>query len=281
MRPRPHGFLSLALLIGSLQSTIAFSHESPAHQVAHLTSRLGTAQSDVSLRLERAELLRLLGEFDRAEADLDTVLVLDPSSARARLCRGALELDRGRPSLALPWLDAYVASHPTDPAVRRLSGRAFEQLGRPADALVELDAVVRLPGRVTPDDYLARARAQREAGWSIERVLTGLAEGRTRLGEAIGLELAAIDLELELGAFDHALARLDRVAEHYDRKEVILERRAAILAAAGRTEEARGVYAAALAELLSLDASQRGAPSQMLEQRVRAALIALTASEPR
>jgi tetratricopeptide (TPR) repeat protein len=281
MRPRPHGFILLASFVCLLGSAIAFAHESPTHAIADLTRRLDTAHADVSLRLERAELFRLTGEFDRAEADLDTVFALEPESARARLCRGALELDRGRPSLALPWLDAYAVGHPNDPEVRRLSGRALQRLGRPADALIELDAVVGLQGRVTPDDYLVRAQVQREAGWSNERVLMGLDEGRARLGEPIGLELASIDLELELGTFDRALVRLDRIAPRYERKEVILERRAAILTAAGRTEEARGAYAAALAELASLDPSRRGAPSLMLEKRVREALLALAPREAR
>jgi hypothetical protein len=141
------------------------------------------------------------------------VFALEPESARARLCRGALELDRGRPSLALPWLDAYAVGPP-----KRSRGQAFEWpggssgSGGPADALIELDAVVGLQGRVTPDDYLVRAQVQREAGWSNERVLMGLDEGRARLGEPIGLELASIDLELELGTFDRALVRLDRIA---------------------------------------------------------------------
>jgi predicted Zn-dependent protease len=256
------------------------AHESTTREIADLSRRLTTYPADVEALLRRAELLRANREWTAAEADLDSALALAPGSAVARLCRGALELDRGRPSNALPWLDAYAALHPRDPEVRRLRARALLAIGRPAEAAAELAAVLRTSARPTPEDFLACAAARRAAGEPDERVLAELDEGVARLGEAVSLELAAIELELALGRPDQALARLDRIAPRYARREVVLERRAAILAAAGRPAEARATYAVVLAELESLDPAHRQLPATAaLEARTRTALAAYATGE--
>jgi Flp pilus assembly protein TadD len=61
------------------------------------------------------------------------------------------------------------------------------------------------------------------------------------------LQLAAIDLEVELGRHDDALRRLDDLLGPKGRNPVWIARRGEILHRAGRRDEARAEYRRALA----------------------------------
>ena len=86
---------------------------------------------------------------------------------------------------------------------------------------------------------------------------TGLDEGINKLGPLVTLELAAIDLELRRDNYDAALARLDVITAQSERKEMWLVRRGEILSAAGRSEEAREAFNAALTAIDSLPPARR------------------------
>jgi hypothetical protein len=89
--------------------------------------------------------------------------------------------------------------------------------------------------------------------------------------------MPAIHAEVERGCHDAALSRLAGLAPGSARREGLLERRAAILAAAGRWAESRAAYAAALAEIESLPADHRQRRvTRELEARIRVALALST-----
>ena len=113
----------------------------------------------------------------------------------------------------------------------------------------------------------------------IDVALQGLDEGLERLGQPITLLLYAIDLELELGRHDAALARLDRIASRADRKETWLVRRGEILEQAGRPAEARAAYVAAIEAVQALPATRRGTRAvSRLQTRAEEALTRLDAT---
>ena len=100
--------------------------------------------------------------------------------------------------------------------------------------------------------------------------LRGLDEGIQKLGPLVTLQLFAIDVELKQKNIDGALARLDKVAEKSPRKETWLARRGEILQQAGRPEEARQAFKAALASFQTLPPTRRNVPAMLeLERRLR------------
>jgi len=107
----------------------------------------------------------------------------------------------------------------------------------------------------------------------IDEALRGLEEGISKLGPVVTLQLAAIDLELRRKNFDGALVRLDQIAAQSQRKESWLVRRGEILKLAGRDEEARAAFNAALNAIESLPPAHRQSRSvSALELRARSAL---------
>ena len=93
----------------------------------------------------------------------------------------------------------------------------------------------------------------------------------------VTLEMAAVELEVDAKRYDQALARVNRLAARAAGKAPWLARRGAILARAGRTNEARTAYVSALEGIESLPAGRRRArANQELENSVRDALRRLT-----
>jgi predicted negative regulator of RcsB-dependent stress response len=103
--------------------------------------------------------------------------------------------------------------------------------------------------------------------------LIGLDEGIKRLGPLVTLQLTAIDLELRRRNYNAALARLDEITSQSDRKETWLVRRGEILKLAGRQEEARAAFNAALVAIESLPPQRRQSRAvTTLQLRARSAL---------
>ena len=90
-----------------------------------------------------------------------------------------------------------------------------------------------------------------------------------RLGPVVALAMSAIEIEVDLGRFDSALARVDLLATRSPRQETWLAQRGEILEVAQRPEEAHASYLRVLAEIENLPA-QRRRTSAMSRLRSRA-----------
>ena len=253
----------------SLQCRVVLAHDSTRDEIETLSTRIRGGEATASDLLRRGELHRLNGEWAAAAADYDRAALLDPASPRVPLCRAALFLAVGSADAAKRTLDRVLGRAPDDADALQLRAQALIALGRPLQAARDLDRMLAHIKRATPDHYLERARTLVRCGERyIGRALEGVDEGIQRLGTIVSLELFAIDLELRRRHFDAALARLDRLAPQLGQAGILLERRGELLAAAGRSDEARAAFAAALAEIESL-APQRRSTLAVVEREAR------------
>ncbi|MEO8444212.1 MAG: tetratricopeptide repeat protein, partial [Gammaproteobacteria bacterium] len=104
-----------------------------------------------------------------------------------------------------------------------------------------------------PDIVLEHADALLGAG-DAHRVpaLQVVEGGISRQGPLLTLQLKAADIELSLGQYDAALRRFEQLAAQSPRKERWQLRRGDVLRSAGRPQEARAAYLAAMASIESL-----------------------------
>jgi len=244
--------------------------------------RVAEAPGDPAAYLDRAELQRRHGDWPAALADLERAAEQSRASPPPELAyeRGLALLDAGRAREAEAALDAYLERAPGSPAGHAARGRARAAQGRQREAADDFAAAIEHQPVPLPEYYLERARALAAAGGAQrDEALRTLDEGMLRLGAVPSLGLAAVDLELERGAVDAALARLERLARVGGAQPVAWRvRRAEILEGAGRTQEARESYARALHELEALPPRRREAPAlRDLAARVREALGRLEA----
>lgn len=263
--------LYVGLLI--LAPGTAIAHGSLDHELEALDQRLGEARGEARTLLHRGEIHRLKGNWQSARDDFDAAARVAPGLVEVDLCRAALELDLGNAAAAESLLDRVLAGTPDQRRGLELRAKVRTRLGRPLDAVADLDRLIAADPAAKPDLYHERASLLSTAGpQHLDRALAGLDQARARLGTLPSLELFAIDLELGRRGHDAALARLERLTKTLATRD-LLERRGTILLAAGRDDEARAAFAAALAELESMPAFRRRTAAVIKqEDRLRARL---------
>jgi len=177
---------------------------------------------------------------NRARERLEAALRIDPASPEAALAMGEQELRRGRPHQAVRILTPVVAATPGFPAARATLAQAWGQVGMPSRAQLEM---LRL-GADVPASPLAVEAASRAAR-QLERAdeATRLLRKLLALRYSDGLARAAlVQLLVDRGDLDGALEQLSQ-AERLDSADLWLRlRRADLLAANGRPQEAEEEY---------------------------------------
>jgi tetratricopeptide (TPR) repeat protein len=258
----------------------AWSHPAIDAQIEDLTAMIEESPTDANLFLRRGELHRIHRDWPKAEADYRASLELDPQLVIADYCLGRLRLDAGDPAGARAHLDRYLKQRPTDPEALAARARALNALGKHVEAAKDFTGAIDNSANDSPrpEYFLERARALEAAGPShIAEALTGLDDGVDRLGEIITLQLFAVDLELARSNYEGALRRLDLISARSVRQEPWLVRKATILEAAGRNEDARAAYEQTLASINSLPSSRRNNKAvTRLENEAREALERLS-----
>ena len=269
----------LPLLLVVLSMPPAFGHGDARHAIALLGELIAKYPDDSALYLKRGELHRQREDWAAALADFDRAAALKPDLAAAMVGRGLSLLGAGRSEQAAAALDRAIGLAPENLIARLGRARACARLGRNEAAAADFDFVLAYTPDPQPEHYLERAAALESAGEGREEAaLRSLDQGIARLGPLVTLELAAIDLELKRGAYDHALRRLEAAAASAERRESWLARRGEILESAGRPTEARVAYLNALAAIEELpEYRRRSRAVKALENQVRDAWTRLSA----
>lgn len=256
-----------------LLAGLAQAHEGLHEQIAAITAKIKRDPKNASLYLQRGELHRLHRDWGHAAADYDRAERLQPSLKTVELARGKMLLDSGRLQRAKLTLDRFLSQQPGHYEGLVTRARVLAKLGARTDAAKDFTHALALSSMPEPELYLERANVLAGDEQRIDGALTGLDEGINKLGSLVTLQLAAIDLELRRKNHDGALARIDQIAAQSQRKEAWFVRRGEILKLAGRDDEARAAFNAALLAIESLPPAHRQSRSvTALELRARSAL---------
>jgi len=264
--------LALVAICLSLPS-FAIAHEGIHEQIVAVTAEIKRDPKNAALYLRRGELRRLHRDWSRAAADYDQAERLQPSLSNIDLARGKMLFESRRFQRAKLALDHFLRKNPNSFEGLVTRARVFAKVGERIKATHDFTRALELAVASEPELYLERAETLSSDERYIEEALRGLDEGINRLGPLVTLQLSAIDLELRRNNYEVALTRLDLIARQSDRKEMWLVRRGEILKSAGRNEEARAAFIAALAAIESLPAERRQTRTvSELQSRARAGL---------
>lgn len=248
--------LGVAICVGLLPS-FARAHEGLHEQIVAVTAKIKRDPKNASLYLQRGELHRLHRDWARAAADYNRAARLQPGLKVVDLARSKMLFESGRFQRARLTLDRVLKQQPGHYEGLITRARVLAKLGARIEAARDFTAALERSSVPEPELYLERAQVIAGDGKRIDEALSGVDEGIKKLGPLVTLQLAAIDLELRRQNYDAALARLDVVAAQSERKETWLVRRGEILKLAGRQEEARAAFSAALAAIESLPPERR------------------------
>ena len=239
----------------SLLSSFAHAHEGLHEQIVAITAKIKRDPKNASLYLQRGELHRLHRDWTRAAVDYDRAELLQPSLIIIDLARGKMLFESRRLQGAKFVLERFLRQQPDHIEGLITLARVLAKTGARLQAAQNFTrALTRVP---EPELYVERSQVLSGGEQYIEEALRGLDEGVNRLGPLVTLQLSAIDLELRRKNYDAALTRLDLIAGQSERKETWLVRRGEILKAAGRTDDARAAFNAALVAIESLPPERR------------------------
>lgn len=257
----------------AMLSSFALAHEGLHEQIVALTAKIKRDPKNASLYLQRGELHRLHRDWTRAAADYDRAARLRPDLKIVDLARGKMLFESGRFQRARLVLDRFLSQQPDHYEGLITRARVLARVGLRREAIEDFSHALAKSAVPDPDLYIERAQVTAGDEKRIDEALNGLDEGIKRLGPLVTLQLPAIDLELRRHNYDAALVRLDAVTAQSERKETWLVRRGEILKLAGRQEEARAAFNAALVAIESLPPERRQSRAvTTLQLRARSAL---------
>jgi len=266
-------FIWLVVICVALLPSQVHAHEGLHEQIAAITAKIKRDPKNASLYLQRGELHRLHHDWARAASDYDRAERLQPNLKIVELARGKMFFDSSRLQRAKLTLDRFLNSQPNHYEGLITRARVLARLGARIDAARDFTQALSLSSIPEPELYLERANVLAADEKQLNEALRGLDEGINKLGPLVTLQVAAIDFELRSKNYDGALARLDQITAQSQRKESWLVRRGEILQLAGRNDEARAAFNAALTAIESLPPAQRQSRAvSALELRARSAL---------
>ncbi|MFT7676242.1 MAG: tetratricopeptide (TPR) repeat protein [Planctomycetota bacterium] len=257
MRPRLLSLLACALLFGATPLAAAPDGELWA-QIELVSKDLRKNPRRADLFLRRADLLRRFRQFPGALADVKQARRLDPALSAAGRIEGRILRDAGHTWRALRAYGEFLEHNPNVHGARLERAQLWASVNRLRSAVRDYDHVIAGDAKPSPDVFMARHDLQLRQGPGLRSAaLAGLETGLTKLGPIISLELPALQLETELGHYERALARIERIAKVLPRLDGWWLHRAEVLRAAGRQAEAQSAYRSALNKLAQVPASRR------------------------
>ena len=269
-------FLSFAAL-----SWTAFAHPTIDARLVEVNAALKLEPSRGDLWLRRGDLYREGGEWSAARADYRRARELGVARTDLELAFGRLEFESGNPGPSLKRFDSALRSlaetSPRRIVTLRLRAQVLTRLGRANEALRDLDEVLELTDRVSPELLIQWADSAVAAG-EVDRAVAGLDAVSQRFGGLVAVEARALEIEFEAGRIDGAVARATRLMASSPRPEVWAVRRAEILESSGRSTAALRAYRASRQALAEASRRRRTESFADLERRAESGLERLEAN---
>lgn len=280
-RPRACGRLSrwrqiVLVVVGlGLPAATGLAHGALDEKIAQLKTAIEAKPDDLGLQFALANIYCQHEEWAETLALLDGLEQAAPGQYDGDFLRGEALLGLHRPAAAKPALDRFIVTHPQHARALRIRARTRAALGESAGALIDYRAALGVVGRPEADFVQEAAAAFATLGQRDEAIDV-LSRGIEQLGDIPSLVAQVLELEVAAKRFDAALGRVEVLQKSAPRPEPWRARRAALLAQAGRTEEARLAWQELVDHLGALPNLERGSPAMTkLAAEAKQALRAL------
>lgn len=246
-------------------------------EIIAFTEQIRNQPRNPDLYLSRGDLYRAQQNWDAAQSDYDQARTLDPKLELIDFVRGRMFLEANWPLSAKAALDRFLAKHGNHVEALVSRARTLAKLGNRLAASQDYARAIQLGPGSQPELYLERAQTlAAEGGPYIKEALQGIDDGIKKLGPLVTLQLCAIDIEVAQKNYEAALSRVEAVAAANPRKETWMARKGEILRQAGRNDEARAAFQAALKAMETLPPARRNVPAMSeLQKRIQEQLANL------
>lgn len=257
------------LVPAAITPRTATADASVEERLAIADAQIAKRPDDARLYFDRGEIYRGARRWAAAVEDYERARALDPKLDQVSLALGELMLAAEAPAKAVEHLTKYLDAHSGSARARLARGRALARLGRVDEAVADYDRALAAMPAPQPDHAVERARLLAQHNRPADAV-RGLDEVMKKVGEVPVLQLEAVEMQAGRKQYGDAVRRLDSLLRRTPRQPAWMARRAEILEQAGRKEEARRGYDAALDVIRAQPASRQALPAiRELERRIR------------
>jgi tetratricopeptide (TPR) repeat protein len=263
------------LTVCLLFSTAVFGHGTFHDRLAEIERQIAQKPDAAALYEQRAVIYYSHEDWQAALVDLEKADRLSQGQIDTDLLRGQALDAGGQTSAAKAVLDGFISRHSDHGGALTSRARVWMKLKMPREALSDYRAALSQTPNAEPDlvqevvEALISEQQSEEAGALLEVHLK-------RLGNSPGLVMKALELEIALGRYDAALARVDVLKQTAPRPEPWMARRASVLAQAGRIRESQAAWLALITHLQALPNLERGAHAmQLIAEQAHQALASL------
>lgn len=254
-----------SLLVLTCWAGISAAHEAVDSSIGRYDALIKEQPNQSVLYLKRGELHRENKHWQLAWADYQQAQRLPASREQQHeilFCMGRMQLQSGHPDQALPLLQQVLEANPGYIRVRLNLARAYLALNQPEQAVRQMDIYISLLKRPSPDVYLERARMAQTLGpESYQQVVRGLEEGVNALGPIVTLLAELIDVHLQHGNTDTALAGFEQLPPVIKSLPKWQAKKGDIYMQAGNLEAALRTYEKALEIISELPARRQSTPA--------------------
>jgi len=238
-------------------SVVAFGHGAYHDVVADLNAKLAVTPDDVDLRFRLAAAHVEHGEWKACLEEVAKVEALSGGAIRTTYLSGKALAGEGKLVPALSDLDAFLEAEPGHQLALIERARVRVKLGQVEAGFVDYEAA--LATSAPAEVYVEAVEALRRHDRTEEAFALAETSVKETGGDPAAL-LCAIDCATSLGRTDDAVGHLDELMKKWPRPEPWMQRKAEILAAAGRQEEAKAAWRALHDHLLALPNLERAQP---------------------
>ncbi|MGH7894109.1 MAG: tetratricopeptide repeat protein [Candidatus Binatia bacterium] len=257
--------------LGGDLSTTALAHLGMDELEREIGEEVARSPGDPAGHLNAARVHEQKREWDAALVELEVASERGADPDVVDTIRGRIFVAAGLPGRGKIEFDRVLVRRPDASGVLLERGRAWAKLGNADEAAADMRRAIASLPRPTPEQVIELRDVLLAAGRR-EDAVRALDAGMARVGRVASLQLAAVDLEVELHRYDDALRRIDELLAASPHDPSWVARRGEILQRAGRTAQSRAEYARALALIDARPAGRRGKPFEELRQRLATAL---------
>jgi Flp pilus assembly protein TadD len=225
--------------------------------VADLSSRLLVTPGDVDLRMKLAAAHVEHGEWQPCLDEIARIEKLAPGRHATGAFMGRSLAGLGKSEEALSVLDAHLAQDPDDQFALVARARVRLKLGQVTGGLEDYRTALMNPA--TAELYVETCEALRRNGEG-KAALAVAEEGLKACKADPAILLCAVECAAEAGEVEAALVHLDQLQRAWPRPEPWMQRKAELLAEAGRATEARDAWRVLHDHLLALPNLERAQP---------------------
>jgi tetratricopeptide (TPR) repeat protein len=265
----------IAVIFFAVMSSQAYAHGTHSSLMAKVDAQLAERPEDGGLWYQRAVLEFEHEDFAAAAEDFAKAEKFAPGEYAVLWWQGRIFDATGKTNEAKAAMDLYLAKKPDHWGALATRARVLTKLGTAEAALADFRASLANCPDAQPDLVQEVAQAFASHG-RVDEAVGFLENGLKRIGQVPSLQLKLLEIEVQAGRYDSALSRIGGFQSGAARSEPWMEKRAIILAQAGKTAESQTAWHTLIRHVKSLPPAERDSHSMtLLAERARQALAVL------